>query len=148
MGFLNSLFGRKSDPEEEIRRFEEMIKLHIEQIFGSTLYFQGIDLMYSGQPELVEMNLQHFKDIKNRAEDAIAAANSLLQEVKRNSSKVKELKRFTFPPISGHPILDQMTQRAQIVVQTYEQMFPGRSRSQPLSQGELTKLMIEAVEQL
>ncbi len=148
MVFLGSLFGSKSDPAEEIRRFDEMIRLHQDQLFGITLYFQGIELMYSGQPEICEMNRQSFQNIKDRAENAIAAAKSLLQQARENPPKVKELMRFTFPPIRGNPMLDQMTHRAQILVQTYERMFPGRARSQPLSQDELKSLMMEASNQI
>lgn len=148
MGFLGSLLGRRSDPAKEIIRFDETIRLHQDQLFGITLYSQGVELMYSGQPEILEMNLQHFQNIKGRAENAIAAAESLLQQAREDPSKVKELRRFTFPPISGNPMLDQMTHRAQILVRTYERMFPGKSRSQPLRQSELTTLMEEASEQL
>lgn len=148
MGFLGSMLGRRSDPAEEILRFDETIRLHQDQLFGITLYFQGIELMYSDQPEILEMNRQSFHNIKDRAEKAIAEAEVLLQQAREDSSKINKLRRFTFQPISGNPMLNQITQRARILVRTYERMFPGRSRSQLLSQDELTILMQEASDQL
>jgi len=148
MGILRSLFGKHPNPAEEIRRFENTIQLHQEQLFGITLYSKGIELMYSDQPELVKMNRKSFQNVKDRIEPSIYAGESLLQQVKADPSKVKHLKQFKFPPISGHPMLDQMTQRAQILVRTYERMFPKRSKSEPLTEDELSSLMIEAANQL
>ena len=147
MSFINSLFNRINDPKEEVSQFEERIQMQKEQFFGISLYFRGIELMYSEQPEIIQMNKQSFENIKERTEDSIVAAESLLLEVERNPSKVKELKRFKFPPTSGHSVLDQMTERVEIILRTYEHLFPGRSKSQQLNQEELMQLMMEASEQ-
>lgn len=148
MGFLGSMFGSTSDPTEAIRQFKETIRLRKEQLFGIALYLQGIELIYSETPEILEINRQSFQNIKDRAENAITAAESLLQRVKEDPTKVKEINRFTFPPISGHPMLDQMTRRAQILVRAYDRLFPGRPRSKPLSRDEQKLLMRQASEQL
>ncbi|MDO9566455.1 MAG: hypothetical protein Q7J15_06925 [Candidatus Desulfaltia sp.] len=148
MGFFNSLVWQKNDPKEDVSRFEKMIQMQKEQLFGISLYFRGIELMYSEQPEIIQMNLQSFVNIRERTEDSIAAAESLLLEVKRDPSKAKKLKGFKFPPTTGHPMLDQMTERVEIILRTYEQLFPGRSKSQSLNQEELMKLMMEASKQL
>jgi hypothetical protein len=148
MGFFDLLFRRSTDPGEAIRRFEEEIRIQRDQLFGMTLFSQGIEMMYAGQPEILEINRQSIQNIKARVESFISEADRLLQEGKTKPEKVREIKRFRFPPISGNPMLDQMTQRAQILVQTYERMFPGRPRSEPLSQDELQSLMMEAADQL
>ena len=148
MDYLGSKSGGTNDTAEVISQFKETIRLQKEQLFGITLYLQGIELLYSGKPEVVEMNRQSFQNIQNRAENAITAAESLLQQVKEDPGKVKEIKRFKFPPISGNPMLDQMTRRAQILVQEYERLFPGRPRSKLLNQDEQALLMMQASEQL
>jgi len=142
------LNGRKRDSRVDVSRFEERIQMQKEQLFGISLYFRGIDLMYSEQPETIQMNRQSFENIRERTEASIAAAESLLLEVKRDPSKAKKLKRFKFPPTTGHPMLDQMTERVEIILRTYEDLFLGRSKSQPLNQEELMQLMMEASEQL
>jgi hypothetical protein len=137
-----------AEPRDTIIRFEEDLHIQRDQLFGITLFLQCVELMYAGQPETLEMNRQSFQNIKERAESSISAAESLLQLVKADPGKVKELRRFQFPPIGGHPMLDQMTQRAQILVETYERLFPGRSRSDPLTREELESLMIDVADRL
>lgn len=148
MGFLRSLFGQSPDPRKTIRRFEEEIGIQRDQLFGITLFSQGVEVLHASQPEILEMNRQSFQGITNRAESAISQAESLLQQVKADSTSVEQLRRFRFPPISGNPMLDQMTQRAQILVKTYKQMFPGRPRSKPLNRAEIEALMTAAADQL
>jgi hypothetical protein len=148
MRFLDSLFGRKSDPKVDVSWFEERIQRQKEQLFGISLYFRGIELIYSEQKEIIQMNRQSFENIRERTEESIAAAESLLLEVKRDPSKAKKLKSFKFPPSTGHPMLDQMTERVDIILRTYEHLFPGRSKSQLLNQEELMQLMMKASEQL
>ena len=125
MGFFNSLFGRKSDSKENVSQFEERIQIQKEQLFGISLYFRGIELMYSEQPEIIKMNRQSFENIRERIEDSISAAESLLMEVKRDPPKARKLKKFKFPPTAGHPMLDQMAERVEIILRTYEHLFLG-----------------------
>lgn len=148
MRFLNSLFGRSADPSETIRRFEEEMRIQRDQLFGITLFAQGLEVIYPGQPEVLEINRHSFQDVAERAKSAISAAESLLQQPKADPASVKQLRRFKFPPISGHSMLDPMTQRAQILVRTYKQMFPDRPRSEPLNRAELEVLMSAAADQL
>lgn len=148
MGFLASLFGQSADAGEIIQRFEREIQVQRDQLFGITLFSQGLELMYADQPEILDMNRQSFRGISDRADSAISAAESLLQKAKVDSSALREIRRFRFPPISGHPMLDEMTQRAQILVRTYDQMFPDRPRSQPLDREDMEALMAAAADQL
>jgi len=131
-----------------IRRFEEQIRIQRDQLFGISLFSQGLEVIYSGQSEVLEMNRQSSQNITERAESAISAAESLLRQAKADLSSPRQLMCFRFPPISGNPMLDQMTQRAQILVRTYEQMFPDRPRSEPLSREEIRELMAAAADQL
>jgi len=60
--------------------------------------------------------------------------------------RITELKQFEFPSISGHFLIDRILEQAQILVGTYERMFPGIPRSNPLSHEELVSLMSEALD--
>ena len=148
MGLLRSFFGRAANPAETISRFEQEISAQRDQIFGITLFSQGIETIHSGQPEILEVNRESFRNITKRSEAAISAADGLLREAKSDPANAKRLTRFRFPPSSGHPMLDQMTRRAEILVANYERMFPSRSRAKPLSGEEIKSLMEAAADQL
>lgn len=68
MGFFSPLFAQSANPSETIRRFEEELALHGDQLFGITLFFQGLEVMHSGQPEILEMNRQSFQSGKGEWE--------------------------------------------------------------------------------
>jgi hypothetical protein len=148
MGFLDSLFKRIAGERKTIRLFEKDLQVQRDQLFGITLFSEGVELMYADQPEILEMNRQSFQNVKERTESSISAAQSLLELVKADRGKIKELRRFRFLPIDGHPMLDQMARRTEILVDTYKRLFPGRSRSKPLTREELESLMTEAADQL
>jgi hypothetical protein len=148
MGFLDSLIKRIAGEGKIIRRFEKDLQMQRDQLFGITLFSEGVELMYAAQPEILEMNRQSFQNVKEKTESSISAAQSLLELVKADKGKIKELRRFRFLPISGYPMLDQMTRRTKILVDTYERLFPGRSRSKPLTREELESLMRTAADQL
>ena len=148
MGFLDSLSKRIAGEGKTMRRFEKDLQMQRDQLFGITLFSEGVELMYADQPEILEMNRQSFQNVKERTESSISAAQSLLELVKADRGKIKELRRFRFLPIGGHPTLDQMTRRTKILVDTYERLFPGRSRSKPLTREELESLMTAAADQL
>ena len=148
MGFLDFLFGGAKDPHAAIQRFEQEIQAQRDHLFGILLFAQGVELLYSDQPDVVQMNRASFQEIMDRGRIAISAAEVLLQEAKANPEKAKEIKRFTFPPTSGHPMIDEMTTRARILVRTYDRLFPGRPRSKELSRTEHEALMEAAANQL
>ena len=148
MGFLDSLFKRIAGEGKIIRRFEKDLQMQRDQLFGISLFSEGVELMYADQPEILEMNRQSFQSVKEKTESSISAAQSLLELVKADRGKIKELRRFRFLPIGGQPTLDQMTRRTKILVDTYERLFPGRSRSKPLTREELESLMTAAADQL
>jgi len=132
------------DTEEALRLFKENINKHEDQLFGIILYYEGICTMYSGQKEIIEANRKAFQNIIKRGEKAIREAKQLVQEVQSEPNKVKKLQMFRFPPISGHPMLDQVSERVRILVETYDRLFPGRPRGKPLTDNEHTLLMKEA----
>jgi len=135
----------KSD--STVQTFEKRLEAQREQLFGIALFLQGIEIVYSDQPEILEVNRQSFKNIKNRSETTLLQADALLKKVKANKAQTEELIRFEFPPHDGDPMLDQMTQRALTLATVYNQMFPGRPRTKKLSDAELEILMEMAADQ-
>jgi hypothetical protein len=147
MGLLNFLFGG-SNPTEIIQRFELEIQAQKDQLFGIYLYAKGLLLLYSDQADVREATQSSFQEILERGNSAIQAAETLLNKARINPSLVNDIQRFRFPPTSGHPMLDEMTSRAQILVRTYSQIFPGRRRYDELSADEHEALMHAASEQI
>lgn len=145
---MRKLFKKEVDTEgkakEVVDSFKNEIQKHEDQLFGITLVFQNICLRYSGQEEIIEMNRKHFRNIMQRGQDAITKARQLLYDTKNDPSKVKLIRHFQFPPIHGHPLLDEMTKTAKVLVEIYNELYPGRPRETPLTETELSRLMDEA----
>jgi len=142
------IFSREKNFDKKVKKFEETINTHEDQLFGLKLYFDGIELMYKDNPEILDANIKSFQNIKKRSENAINEAKQLLAEIRKNPEQIKMLKKFRFPAISGHPMLNQMTKRAQILVEAYYKLFPKRPRTIPLSKQEQYQLMIIASKSL
>lgn len=126
--------------------FEVAIKKHEDQLFGIRLYHRAIELMYGSDKKTMEMSNYHYKNIIERGERVIAEAKELLKEVYAGKATDNTLGEFEFLPISGHPGLDDMTVRAQLLVEAYEKLFPDRPRNMPLTKEEYQRLLNEAVQ--
>ena len=70
-----------------------------------------------------------------RGEKALSEATTLLENIKNEREDSKVIK-FNFPVI-----LDEMTQRAMSLVETYERLFLDRPKNIPLTPEENEKLM-------
>lgn len=130
----------------KIEDFEAAIKKHKDQLFGIRLFYEGIkELKMYNEDMLDEINFDyHYNSIMERGQKAISEAKELLEKVKSGEEDIKALKKFEFPPIHG-PGLDEMTQRATLLVKAYEKLFPNRPREVPLTPEEHEKLMEEAI---
>jgi len=132
----------------EIELFKKKILEQENQLFGISLYYQGIIFLYSDHDDIVEMNKKACQNIMESGNTAIREAKRLLQEVEENPNKINLIREFEFPPIHGAWILDEMTKRTQVLVEAYNQLFPGRPREVPLSEEENLKLMQAAANKL
>lgn len=124
--------------------FRDKISTHEDQIFGITLFFAGIKRLYGDNKDLMDANQRSFEAVITRAKKTVEDAKKLLHAVEADPQKRPFLESFEFPSIHGHPMLDQMATRAKILVETYNDLFPGRDREQPLSDTEHLLLMQEA----
>jgi len=124
--------------------FKITIKKHEDQLFGIQLFMQGINTLYGYNKSIMEINIRSFESIMKRGNTAILQAKELLEKVKSGKAQPHELELFQFPPIHG-PGLDEMTQRATLLVKTYEKLFPNRPRNIPLTEEEHAHLMQEVI---
>ena len=138
----------KGDREDIIGSFETEIQEQEDQLFGIALYFEGILILWSHDKNIIEMNRKAYENIMKRGNAFIKEAKQLLYEAQKDPGKVELIRQFQFPPIYGHPMVDEMTKRAKILVETYNELFPGRPRANPLTQAELMLLMEAAANKL
>ena len=137
--------GDKADSDKlVVEKFQDTLKKHVDQLFGIRLYYEGIRYEYGDDDVTMATTKMHFENIIERGEKIISAARILLQEVWAGQTSATELENFKWLPISGHPGLDDLTVRAQLLVETYERLFPNRSRETPLTSEEQERLMTEA----
>ena len=136
----------KREKYNTIEDSEAAIKKHEDQLFGIRLFYEGIkELKIYDEDMLDEIGFDyHYNNIMERGQKAISEAKELLKKVKSGEENIKALQKFEFPPIHG-PGLDEMTQRATLLVKAYEKLFPNRKRDVPLTPEEHEKLMEEAL---
>ena len=128
----------------DIRTFAAKIKEQEDQLFGIKLFMLGIRKMWGFNENIIGTNEIALQNILERNEPIIAEAKKLLREVKSNKKDAKVLDECLFLPIGGSG-LDDLTNRANLLVKTYEKLFPGRSREMPLNDEENNILMQEVI---
>ena len=103
-----------------------------------------IKKLYDHDKTIMELNTRSFENIMKREKTAISKAKALLEKIKLEKEELHELESFQFPPIHG-PGLNEITQRATLLVKTYEKLFPNRPRNIPLTLEEYANLMQEVI---
>jgi hypothetical protein len=136
------------DVREAMAYFEREIASQENILYGVALFFEGISILYEEQHEAIETYRNQFRNIIESMGGVIEKARSVLEQVKKNPSKVKLLKEFKFSPCEGHPDPAEMVKRARILVKTYGETFPNRPRSQSFTADETFRLMEAVSEKL
>ena len=126
--------------QNSILEFESKIKEYEDVLFGLNLFIQGIHYLWEYNKTIVDTNQQHYESAKKRMEEVISSAKKLLEETKKSFVGISLLQQFPFPPIKGHPILDEGTKRYKALTQAYNELFPNRPKNKPLTKEENRKL--------
>ncbi|MBA7527341.1 hypothetical protein ES705_19517 [subsurface metagenome] len=128
------------DEKEEIARFKEKIVRQEDQLFGIELYWETAKVSdYAGI--IMEMEKKSYENIKKRTVEAIIRSKELLAQIESCSEFAEYLRLFQFPPIYGHPGLEEVTKRAEHIVKVYNNLFPNRSREKSLTDQERITLL-------
>lgn len=131
-----------SDTQNSIlAQFEQEIARQEELQYGIALFFEGLSLLYAGQDAVLETHRKLFRNVIQTGNIALSRARELLEEARRDNSKIQMLQQFSFRPGEGHPEPDVVAARARVLVETYQELFPQRPRDQALSAAETLKLM-------
>jgi hypothetical protein len=131
----------EESPGEIIKSFEQELERQEDTLYGVALFFEGISLLFAGQEAVVETYRKQFRNIIQIGKDAATRARELLDEAKQDPGKAALLKSFEFFACQGHPDPDAMTKRARALVDTYEELFPNKPRTEELSETETMRLM-------
>ena len=115
-------------------KFEQQIKEYEDIMFGLMLYQQT-------SPKWVQLVQQtSYKNMRRRGKQAIEEAKSILSAMKQGKDVQDRIMCFEFPII-----LDDMRFRIEIMLQSYEELYPERQREMKLSEKEITALRNEAM---
>ena len=144
------LVEHKQDKESkiDIKSFEKRITEYENILFGMNLYYQGICFTWENNKEIIELNSVHYKDIEKRIATAVNNAKQLLESIKKDSDNLLLIQQFEFPPVGGNPILDEGTKLAKALIEAYEEIFPGRPRTNHLTREESQRLKTAAIEKI
>jgi hypothetical protein len=131
-----------------VDQFEVQIADHEELLYGIALLFEGISLLLAGQDAVIETYRNQYWNIIQAGNASTERARKLAGQAKADPSKVHLVERFQFQALQAHPEHEMLEQRARILVETYDSIFPGRPRDRSLNAEETLKLMEAASDKL
>lgn len=131
-------------PEELIAWFEHEIELHEIRLYGLALYFECISVLYAGREGLLETHRKEFRNMLQQGQNASERASALLMQVKLNPKEAALLEQFDYGLCAGHPERPELVKRCEVLVGTYDRVFPDRPKSQPFAPEETIQLVEEA----
>ena len=137
-----------SEAREIIQDFETEVARQEDILYGVALFFEGVSVLNADQEEILEVYRDQFRNVIQTARSAIDQATALLEQAKKNPGTAGMLRDFRFSPCQGHADPEELTKRARIMVLVYEELFPGRSRSEPFTEADGFKLMESAADKL
>ena len=131
---------------ERVRSIRRGIKSLEDTIFGVALFLEGLSRLHAGEKAVIETHQKQFRNVIEADRDTIKQAKALLETVERDPSQALLLRQFSLVPCRGHSNPQGMERRAVVLVQTYNRLFPERSRERELTEEEIFHLMEEAAE--
>lgn len=148
MGLFDRLLGKGDETPHTGPTFETAIEEERDRLFGLRLFIRCVEKMHADRPDLLELKRRNLLSIEKKVSTSVDAAETLLRNFREDKVSKKALSRFKFAPVTGHPELEQIMHRSEILLQTFNRIFPGRSRSEPLSDAEIDQLLRAAVKQM
>jgi len=126
---------------KQIADFSQKIKQNEDLLYGVALFFEAIAHLYSSQTAELETYRKQFRNIIRLGNDTVERAVAVMERAKQNPDKAQLFEHFSFVPCLGHPRPEELAERARILVDTYEEVFPGRPRGQSFRTDEIMRLM-------
>jgi len=121
----------------DISEFKQKIEEYEDIMFGLKLYQET-------SPKWVQrLQKISYKNIKRRGEISIREAKNILLDIKRGKDVQDRITCFEWPII-----IDDMKFRIDVMLQSYNIIFPGRPKDKSLSEQELIALRNEAMNRI
>ena len=121
------------DNTDSLYGFRRAIVEFEDLLFGTVLFSEGCYVVHSAY--VGQFDHSYIRTLQ-RGSESIARARSILLRAERSPEHLREVESFEFPPWT-----DEMRQRALVLVETYDEVFPGRARHVPLTLQEHEALM-------
>ncbi|MDA0989895.1 MAG: hypothetical protein O3A51_03990 [Verrucomicrobia bacterium] len=138
----------EAHPDPAIAAFMATIDRQEDILYGIALFYEGIILLFAGQPAIVETYRKEFRNIIQSASHTIEQAHALAERAATEADARAALSAFTFNPGAAHPYPKALVERATAMIDAYEALFPNRPRDQELSADETVRLVDAAAQQL
>ena len=131
-----------------MKEFELLIHRHRDLLYGMALFFEGLAVLYLEQEQIIQTYRRQFRNLIRHNQEKLEQATALLDQAKQGAVPIEELQQFEFDIGEWYPDPEGLIQRAEILVGTYEDTFPGRDRGTPFTKEETLQLMEAAVARL
>lgn len=131
-----------------MKEFELLIHRHRDLLYGMALFFEGLAVLYLEQEQIIQTYRRQFRNLIRNNQEKLEQATALLDQAKQGAVSIEELQQFDFDIGEWYPDPEGLIQRAEILVRTYEDTFPGRDRGTPFTKEETLQLMEAAVARL
>lgn len=107
------------------------------RLFGVALFFSGLEILFEGQPQMLDTYRRQCRNLIQRGYAALDHAERILGS---GSAAIPDLAG------GGEEAAEvrQLLGRADVLVEAYAQLYPGRNRSVALSREETMLLMESA----
>lgn len=134
--------ARRAEASKEIiRDFKIQLKAQQDLLYGVALFFEGIGMLCAGREAVIETYRLQCRNMIQRGSDNVKRAEALLAQAEQDHHKASALERFSFSSGSSDREFEDLAQRATVLVDTYETLFPNRDRSKPFEETETLRLM-------
>lgn len=145
-----SMFKRIAgqSPETLMKEFEAELARQEDILFGIALFYESVILLQSPQVAVVETHRKQFRNIIRTGRRVLDWGNTLLEDVRKQKGKVALLRSYAFMPGHGHPEPEKLVARAEVLVKTYAEIFPGRTKGDALSEDEALSLFEAASQRM
>jgi len=139
---------RRQKPADEklLDEFRSNIRELDDLIYGVALLYEGISLLYSEQPAMLETYRKHLRNAIQNGNAVSRRAAGLLRAAEDDPRQVDALRGFRFSAFEDHPDADGLKASARALVDAYQRLFPGRPREKEFTGDEALLLVDKAAE--
>lgn len=139
---------KRQKPAEEtlLDEFRNNIRELDDLIYGVALLYEGLSLLYSEQPAMLETHRKHLRNAIQKGNAVARRASGLLRAAEDDPLRIDALRSFRFSAFEDHPDADRLKASARALVDAYERLFPGRPRDKEFTSDEALRLVDKAAE--